>query len=141
MIMRDVAMADFIKLWLAAAVIFLAVDMVWLTWLGKPFYVAEIGTMLREKPLLPAAIAFYAVYITCLLILVVVPAFKAGSVSQALLYGAVFGLAAYGTYDLTNLAVLKGFTTRIALIDLAWGTALTAGVSAATVALGSLWRG
>jgi uncharacterized membrane protein len=74
------------------------------------------------------------------MVMVIWPASKSQSVVQALTYGALLGLFAYGTYDLTNLAVLKGFTTRIALIDLAWGTALTAFVSAATVALSTrLW--
>ena len=70
------------------------------------------------------------------MVMVIWPAFQAQSAAQALLYGAVLGLVAYGTYDLTNLAVMKGFTARIAMIDMAWGTALTAAVSSATVFLG-----
>jgi uncharacterized membrane protein len=58
------------------------------------------------------------------------PALAAGSVSQALIYGALFGLVAYGTYDLTNLAVMKGFTTKIAIIDMVWG-GVVSGISSA----------
>lgn len=119
-----------IVLWIAAAVILLVIDMIWLTWLGRGFYVSEIGGLLREKPDLDAAGAFYALYVTGLLVFVLRPAWLAGSVSQALIYGALFGLVAYGTYDLTNLAVLKGFTTRIAIIDMVWGAVLS-GVSSA----------
>ncbi|MFO1121183.1 MAG: DUF2177 family protein [Hyphomicrobiales bacterium] len=119
-----------IVLWIAAAVILLVIDMIWLTWLGRGFYVSEIGGLLREKPDLGAAGAFYALYVTGLLVFVLRPAWLAGSVSQALIYGALFGLVAYGTYDLTNLAVLKGFTTRIAIIDMVWGAVLS-GVSSA----------
>lgn len=122
-------------LWAIAAVVFLAADAVWLGWISRSLYVAEIGPLLRQPPNFVAAGLFYALYITCLVIMVLKPAHAAGSVSQALFYGAVFGLAAYGTYDLTNLAVMKGFTTKIALIDMAWGSVLTGLVSAVTVYL------
>jgi uncharacterized membrane protein len=119
-----------IALWVVTAIIFLAIDMVWLTWLGRGFYVSEIGGLLKEKPDLAAAGAFYALYVTGLLIFVLRPALAAGSVSQALIYGALFGLVAYGTYDLTNLAVMKGFTTKIAIIDMVWG-GVVSGISSA----------
>lgn len=127
-------------LWVAAAVLFLAIDMVWLLWLGRSFYVSEIGALLSETPGLGAASAFYLLYVTGLMIMVIWPAHQAQSVSQALFYGAVVGLMAYGTYDLTNLAVAKGFTAKIAMIDMAWGTALTAIVSALTVWVGSFLK-
>ncbi len=131
-------MTDILVLWLIAMALFLVADLAWLTWLGRSFYTGEIGGLLRERPVMHWAALFYVLYVTCLLVLVIWPAFLAASVFQALAYGAVFGLAAYGTYDLTNLAVLKGFTTRIALIDLAWGTMLTAVVSALAVLLGRI---
>lgn len=130
-------MSQWIILWIAAAILFLVLDMLWLLWLGRGFYVAEMGNLLRQPPNFGAAGAFYLLYVTGLMIMVIWPAFQAHSISQALLYGALLGLIAYGTYDLTNLAVLKGFTTRIALIDLAWGTVLTGAVSALTVAIGT----
>jgi uncharacterized membrane protein len=130
-------MTHWILLWIVAAVLFLAIDMVWLLWLGRSIYVTEIGDILRQPPNFAAAGAFYVLYITGLMIMVVWPAFQAQSVSQALIYGALLGLIAYGTYDLTNLAVMKGFTTRIAIIDMAWGTVLTGAVSALTVLVGT----
>jgi uncharacterized membrane protein len=72
-----------------------------------------------------------------LMIMVIWPAFQTQSVTQALLRGALLGLIAYGTYDLTNLAVMKGFTNKIAIIDMIWGTVLTAAVSAITVLAGT----
>jgi uncharacterized membrane protein len=84
-----------------------------------------------------AAGAFYVLYVTGLMVMVIWPAVQGGSVGQAILYGAVLGLVAYGTYDLTNLAVMKGFTTRIAMIDLAWGTVLTGAVSGLVTAIGT----
>jgi uncharacterized membrane protein len=130
-------MTHWILLWIVAAVLFLAIDMVWLLWLGRSIYVTEIGDILRQPPNFAAAGAFYVLYITGLMIMVIWPAFQAQSVSQALIYGALLGLIAYGTYDLTNLAVMKGFTTRIAIIDMAWGTVLTGAVSALTVLVGT----
>ena len=130
-------MSDWIILWIAAAVVFLIIDMVWLTSIGRGLYVAEMGPLLREPVNLPAAGAFYILYITGLMIMVIWPAFQAQSVSQALLHGALLGLIAYGTYDLTNLAVMKGFTTRIAIIDMIWGSVLTGAVSALTLLIGT----
>jgi len=129
-------MAHWIILWIAAAVLFLAIDMVWLLWLGRSIYVTEIGEILRQPPNMAAAGAFYILYITGLMIMVIWPAFQAQSVLQGLMYGALLGLIAYGTYDLTNLAVMKGFTTKIAIIDMIWGTILTGSVSALTVLVG-----
>jgi uncharacterized membrane protein len=130
-------MTHWIVLWLAAAVLFLAIDMVWLLWLGRSIYVTEIGDILRQPPNMAAAGAFYILYIAGLMIMVIWPAFKAQSVVQGLTYGALLGLIAYGTYDLTNLAVMKGFTTKIAIIDMIWGTILTGSVAALTVLVGT----
>lgn len=130
-------MLDWIMLWVAAAILFLAIDMVWLLWLGRGFYTSEIGALLRQPPNLSAAGLFYILYVTGLMIMVIWPAFQAQSALQALLYGAVLGLIAYGTYDLTNLAVMKGFTARIAVIDMIWGTVLTATVAWLTVLIGN----
>jgi uncharacterized membrane protein len=126
-------MPQWVILWVVAAVLFLVIDMVWLLWLGRGIYVSEIGEILRQPPNLPAAAAFYVLYVTGLMIMVIWPAVQAQSVWQGLIYGAVLGLIAYGTYDLTNLAVMKGFTTKIAIIDMLWGTILTGSVSALTV--------
>lgn len=128
-------MLQWIVLWVVAAVLFLVIDMVWLLWLGRGIYVSEIGEILRQPPNLSAAAAFYVLYVTGLMIMVIWPAVQEQSVSQALIRGALLGLIAYGTYDLTNLAVMKGFTTKIAMIDMIWGTVLTASVSALTVGL------
>jgi uncharacterized membrane protein len=130
-------MTHWIILWIAAAVLFLAIDMVWLLWLGRSLYVTEIGEILRQPPNMAAAAAFYILYITGLMIMVIWPAVQAQSVVQGMLYGALLGLIAYGTYDLTNLAVMKGFTTKIAIIDMVWGAFLTGAVSTLTVLIGT----
>lgn len=134
------SMTFYVLLWAIAFALLLIIDMVWLMWLGRGFYVEEIGSLLLEQPNLIAAFAFYALYIAGLVYLVIVPAAEADSVMKAVISGAVFGLVAYATYDLTNLAVMKGFTLKIALIDMVWGMALSAAVSGLTVKIVSLFQ-
>jgi len=130
-------MLIWLGIWAIAAVLMIAIDMVWLTWLGRGFYMQEIGGLLLEKPYLPAALAFYVLYSIGVVVIIIAPALEAQSALRALLYGLLFGLVAYGTYDLTNLAVMKGFTTKIALIDMVWGGLITGFTSAVTVKIAS----
>ena len=130
-------MLGWLAIWAIAAVIMIAIDMVWLTWLGRGFYMQEIGGLLLDTPNLPAALAFYVVYSVGVVVIIIAPALETQSVMRALIYGIIFGLVAYGTYDLTNLAVMKGFTTKIALIDMAWGGLITGFTSAVTVKIAS----
>lgn len=116
----------------ACLTIFLAIDMVWLRLIAKDIYAAEMGALIRSDVNLSAAMAFYLIYAAGLTYFAIMPALDGRAILQALALGAGLGLVAYGTYDLTNLAVVKGFGTKIALIDLAWGTVLS-GVSAALV--------
>ena len=118
--------------YLAGLVIFLALDMVWLRLIAKDIYTTEMGSLIRSDVNLQAALAFYLLYAAGLTYFAVWPALEGRAVLHALFLGAGLGLIAYGTYDLTNLAVVKGFSTKIALIDLAWGTVLS-GISAASV--------
>jgi uncharacterized membrane protein len=116
-------------------IVFLAIDMVWLGFVARNIYAAEMGPLLRPQVDYRAALAFYLLFAAGLVYFAVLPALEARSISQALMLGAGLGLVAYGTYDLTNLAVVNGFSAKIALIDLAWGTVLSALTSACAVAL------
>lgn len=133
-------MTFYVLLWAIAFVLLLIIDMIWLMWLGRGFYVEEIGGLLLDQPNLIAAFGFYALYIAGLVYLVIAPAAEVDSVMKAVISGAVFGLVAYATYDLTNLAVMKGFTLKIALIDMVWGMVLSAAVSGLTVKIVSLFQ-
>lgn len=133
-------MTFYVLLWAIAFVLLLVIDMIWLMWLGRGFYVEEIGGLLLDQPNLIAAFAFYALYIAGLVYLVIAPAAESESVMKAVISGAVFGLVAYATYDLTNLAVMKGFTLKIALIDMVWGMVLSAAVSGLTVKIFGLFQ-
>ena len=138
-VVEDV-MGLMVGLYLIAAAIFVAIDAVWLSVIARSVYVAEIGPLLLAKPNLSVAAGFYLLYIAGLLIFVVGPAAKADSVGHALVYGALFGFFAYATYDLTNLSTLKGYTARIAMIDMAWGATLSALVSSGTIITARLFR-
>jgi uncharacterized membrane protein len=115
--------------------VFLAIDFVWLSNAGRLLYTPEIGALLKERPNFAVAFIFYAFYAFGLLVLVVTPALIAPGIGKALVMGALFGFVAYATYDLTNLATLKGFTVRIAMIDMLWGTVLSSSVSTIAVLL------
>jgi uncharacterized membrane protein len=122
-------MVRYFLTWLAVTATFLIIDIIWLAYVAKDFYQKHLGGMLREEFLMGVAALFYVFYTLCVVILVVSPAVKAQSPLQALLLGALLGLCAYGTYDFTNLATLKGWPVIVTVVDLAWGTAITAIIS------------
>jgi uncharacterized membrane protein len=128
-------MAKYILTYFITLATFVAIDLVWLMWIARSTYVAEMGTMLRKEPQLVAAFIFYFLYAAGLMYFAVAPALKLDSVTQGLMLGAVLGLVAYGTYDLTALSVINGFNTKIAVIDLIWGAALSGTSAAIAVAI------
>jgi uncharacterized membrane protein len=94
-----------------------------------------------DKPqVLPAAL-FYLIYIVGVVLLVVNPALEKESWLHALGYGALLGLVAYATYDLTNLATVNGFSAKVVVIDLLWGMFITATVSLLTYFAAKTWLG
>jgi uncharacterized membrane protein len=115
----------------AALVVFLIMDGLWLGVIARDFFVAQMGPLLRDDPNFAVAAIFYVVYVAGVLYFAVVPALRDGALSTALFNGALLGLLAYGTYDITNLAVLKGYTATLAAVDMAWGTFVTAAVAGA----------
>ena len=116
----------YVVAYIATAVVFLGLDAIWLSKVALGMYRAEVGGLLLERPNLPIAAAFYLLYVVGIVVLAIVPALADGGWIKALLLGAVLGLVAYGTYDITNLSTLKGWSVKLALIDIAWGTALSA---------------
>ena len=101
-------------------------DFMWLKFGARRLYESEMSGMLLEKPNAGAAAAFYVLYVVGVVWFVVMPALEKSSWQYALFSGALFGLVAYATYGMTNLAVFKGFSTKAMVIDMAWGTILTA---------------
>ena len=115
--------------YVAALVAFAGLDMIWLSATVERVYRPALGDILATTVNLPAAIAFYLVFPVGLTVFAVAPAVKAGAIGQAALYGGLFGLFAYATYDLTNQATLRAWSTQLTVIDVAWGFALS-GVAA-----------
>jgi len=122
----------FLKLYLVGFITFLAIDMVWLTLIAKNFYAKHLGSLLSPQVNWLAAILFYLLFIAGVVVFTVTPALAQHSWLKALLLGALFGLITYATYDLTNLATLKNWPVLVTIVDLIWGTVLSASVSVAT---------
>ena len=123
------SMIQHIYAYISTAVVFLVIDLFWLTKIANRFYSNELGDLLLDRPNIGVAIGFYLMYVVGIVIFAVAPALKIGSLQYAVIYGALFGLFAYATYDLTNLATLRNWSPTVSFVDLAWGTFLT-GVSA-----------
>lgn len=121
----------FIKLYLITLPIFFLIDMVWLGLVAKSFYRDQLGSLMRSDIQWVPAIIFYLLFVVGLVLFVIMPALEKGEWTQALMLGALFGLIAYATYDLTNLATLKDWPLLVTIADLAWGAALGASVSTA----------
>ncbi len=114
----------------------LAIDALWLSTMAKTFYAKHIGHLMAPQAnLLPAGI-FYLIYTSALTILVILPAIGQGATNlRVFLTGALFGFAAYATYDLTNQATLKSWPTVVSLVDMAWGALLTGTIALITFML------
>jgi uncharacterized membrane protein len=123
----------FLKLYAIALPVFFAIDMIWLGVVAKDFYRGQIGGLMKSDINWVAAIIFYLIFIVGLVIFIIAPALEEGSITQALIYGAVFGFITYATYDLTNLATLKDWPLKVTIVDLIWGSVLAASVSSITV--------
>ncbi len=122
----------FIKLYFIALPVFFAIDMVWLGFVAKKFYANQIGHLMKSDVNWIAAIIFYLIFIAGLVVFVISPALERGSWTQAILFGALFGLVCYATYDLTNLAVAKDWPLLVTIVDLVWGAVLATLVSTIT---------
>jgi uncharacterized membrane protein len=128
------------KLYFLTLVAFLAIDGVWLGLVARNLYSKYLGYLMTPKTVWPAAILFYLLYVVGVLVFAVLPGLQAGSLGRAALLGALLGLVAYATYDLTTLATVKEWPLLITVIDLIWGTVLTAAVSAVGFLIGR-WLG
>ncbi len=113
-----------VQLYMVTLIAFFVIDMIWLGLVAKNFYREQIGFIMAPRVNWPAAIIFYLLFIAGLLYFATYPALASGSLSKALISGALFGFICYATYDLTNLATLKNWPLKVTLVDLVWGTVL-----------------
>lgn len=117
---------NYAALYAITAGLFVLFDAVWLGVVAKKLYASELKGLMTSNVKWGAAVLFYLVFIAGLIYFVIAPALKADSSSSLVLAAAAFGFVTYATYDLTNYATLKGFPLKIVVIDLMWGTALSA---------------
>ena len=123
-------MSKYFAAYAAAAVVMIVIDLIWLGVIAKPIYRDGIGHLMADSPNIPAAVLFYLLFPVGLMIFAVVPNAASPEWMKTMIAGALFGLFTYATYDLTNLATLKGWPVGLAVLDTAWGT-LVSSVSAA----------
>lgn len=116
-----------------SALTMLVLDGLWLSLIARTFYEQHIGHLMAEQVNWFAVALFYPLFVVSIVVFVVLPSVEKASLARAALLGALFGLVTYGTYDLTNQASLKNWPTIVTLVDMIWGTVLSATVSAATV--------
>ena len=109
-----------------AALIFLIIDVVWLLISVKSFYRPNIGHLLLDTPVLWAAALFYLIYVFGLGVVIIEPSIELENTYKFLFKAFMFGLVAYGTYNLTNMATVKGWSTNVVFVDMLWGGFLTA---------------
>lgn len=123
-------MPEFLRNFLVTFAAFIVIDLVWLVFIAKNLYQKYLGYLMSPTVNWPAALLFYVLFIIGIVFFVVNPALEKGDIRYALMAGALFGLVTYATYDLTNLATLKDWPVTITIIDLIWGTTLSALTSA-----------
>jgi uncharacterized membrane protein len=127
----------YILLYLATVPVFFLIDLVWLGVVARDFYRGQIGSLMADPIVWWAAILFYLLFIAGIIFFAVLPGLDAGSWTKALVLGAAFGFFAYMTYDLTNLATLRGWPITLVVVDIAWGTVLAASVATASYFIGT----
>ena len=118
-----------VKLYLAALGAFFVIDMFWLGLVARSFTQQQLGFLMAPRLNWLVAVVFYMLFIAGLLFFVIIPGLKENSLKATLLKGAFFGLVTYATYDLTNLATLKDWPALFSIVDMIWGTVLSASVS------------
>ena len=108
-----------------SALIFLIIDVIWLSFSVKSFYRPNIGHLLLETPVMWAAILFYLIYVIGLAVVIIEPSLDFENTQKFLIKAFMFGLVAYGTYNLTNMATIKGWSPNVVFVDMIWGGSLT----------------
>ncbi len=117
---------NFLKAYVGILIVFVIFDAVWLGLIAVDFYAETIGHLMAETVNWGAAAVFYAIYIGGIAHFVSIPAGATGGLRQAAVNGALFGIIAYGTYDLTNFATLQGWPLKVVVADMLWGGFITA---------------
>ncbi|MDP3411368.1 DUF2177 family protein [Bosea sp. (in: a-proteobacteria)] len=118
----------FIAAYLVFLLVFGVIDVIWLSIMAGALYRPALGALLLDKIRWAPALLFYFAFPALLIHFALMPALQEASATAAFTNGALLGLLAYGTYDLTNYATLRPWTLKITVADLFYG-AIVAGVS------------
>lgn len=116
-------MKRYVILYLATLLVLVPIDFLFLGFVAKDFFNAQVGDMLGDIRPLPAVL-FYLLYVVGVLVFVSGP--TTATWSSTLLYGALFGLFCYATFELTSLSLLRHWTWPVAMLDMSWGAVMTA---------------
>lgn len=119
-------MKSYVVAYLAAGIVFLVIDAMWLTAMADTLYRPLLGDRLEPQFRLAPAIVFYLIYVGGIVFFAVMPALAGGGLARAALNGAALGFVAYATYDLTNHATLRDWPLAVTLADISWGVFVTA---------------
>ncbi|HAB99200.1 MAG TPA: DUF2177 domain-containing protein [Parachlamydiales bacterium] len=125
----------YLKLYLTCLIIYTTMDFVWINWVASYWFQNNLGFLLADSIRWEAVFLFYLIYPASLLLFAISPSLNKKDWRHALFYGAALGFSCYITYDLTNLATLRGWPTRLVVHDVLWGTSLSGAVSLLTFTL------
>lgn len=112
---------NYLKTYLIAGGVYWIVDFIWLAFAANNFYQRQLGTFLKDKINIPAAIIFYSMFPIGVIIFAVIPGVKENSLVKSLILGALFGFYTYATYDLSNYITLRGWPLKVVIVDILWG--------------------
>lgn len=124
---------QFLSAYGVALLVLGVLDGVWLGWLAKDFYKRELAGLMAENVRVVPALLYYVLFPLAIVYLALNPV-PAG-LGEAVLRCAVLGVAAFGVFDLTNLALMRGYTVSMTVVDMAWGCFATAVSGGAAYAL------
>ena len=134
------SIGPFLKLYGLTAVVFFAIDLVWIGVVAAGFYQKHLGHLMAPQVRWGPAVLFYLIFIAGLLVFAVIPGLGIVSLSRTLLLGGFLGFIAYATFDLTCAALFIDFPTRVVVVDMIWGTVLSTLVCGASYGIGR-WLG
>lgn len=121
----------FLVAYLTVAVVFLVIDYIWLGFIMKDYFQTQLAHLMADEVKMGIAALFYLIFAAGVVLFCVYPALETGSIVKAALLGGALGFLAYGTYDVTNMATLRDWPVMMSVIDVSWGTGLTALCAAA----------
>lgn len=134
-------MPQFLAIFLTALPIALVIDLLWIGVVANRFYRDSLGDLFATQINWVAALIFYAIFIAALTFFAIMPAIESGNVWRAVMLGAFLGLTAYATYDLTNLAVIRNWPVFMSIVDMIWGTVMSASIAGLTYLVAKSWWG